>query len=99
MKKVWPFFIFLPFFLLGFDFSKHSIPLDEILSGGPGKDGIPSLSDPRFVPANKATFLKDNDRVLGVVMGKEAKAYPVSILSWHEAVNDRIGGSAILVTW
>lgn len=99
MKKLWPFFAVLPFFLLGFDFSKHSIPLDDILSGGPGKDGIPSLTDPRFVPASKAAFLKDNDRVVGVAMGTEAKAYPVSILSWHEAVNDRIGGSAILVTW
>ena len=99
MKKLWPFFAVLPFFLLGFDFSKHSIPLDEILSGGPEKDVIPALTNPKFVPAHKATFLKNNDRIIGVAMGKEAKAYPVSILSWHEAVNDRIGGSAILVTW
>ena len=99
MKKLWPFFAVLPFLLFGFDFSKHSVPLDEILSGGPGKDGIPSLTNPRFVPVRKATFIQDNDRVIGVVDGKEAKAYPVSILSWHEAVNDRIGGAAILVTW
>lgn len=83
----------------GFDLTRHSIPIGEIRAGGPPKDGIPSLTDPLFVAADKAGFLRDDDRVLGVAMGKEAKAYPVKILNWHEAVNDRIGGSAILATW
>ena len=86
-------------FLLGFDFSRHSIPVDEIISGGPGKDGILSLTDPKFVKVPEAYFMKDNDMVLGVAIGGKAKAYPIKILSWHEAINDRIAGSAILVSW
>ena len=42
-----------------FDLSKHSVPLKEILSGGPPKDGIPAILAPVFVPARKATFLRD----------------------------------------
>ena len=45
---------------------KHSIPLNEILSGGPGKDGIPSIDNPEFVSAEKATFLDDSDSGLGL---------------------------------
>jgi len=91
--------IFIFVFATGFDLRRHSIPTDEIRSGGPPKDGIPSLSNPVFVTADKADFLSGGDRVLGVAMGKEAKAYPIKILNWHEAVNDRIGGAAILATW
>jgi hypothetical protein len=100
MKKLSPFLlILLAVFTLGFDFSKHSIPVEDIQSGGPGQDGIPSISDPKFVTADKAGFLKDNDRVIGIGINGAAKAYPARILNWHEAVNDRIGNSAILVTW
>ncbi|MBI5344808.1 MAG: DUF3179 domain-containing protein [Deltaproteobacteria bacterium] len=100
MKKLPPFLlILLAVFILGFDFSKHSIPVEEIRSGGPGKDGIPSIADPKFLTADKAGFLKDSDRVIGIEISGVAKAYPVRILNWHEAVNDRIGNSAILVTW
>jgi hypothetical protein len=87
------------FFMTAFDFSKQSIPVDEIMSGGPPKDGIPSLTDPKFVSAGEANFLDDKDIVLGIAIGGKSKAYPVNILSWHEAVNDRIAGSAILVSW
>jgi hypothetical protein len=87
MKTIAPIFlIMLCLLVVGFDFSKHSIPTDEILSGGPPKDGIPSLTDPKFVPAKNADFIKDSDRVIGVVFDGQAKAYPIKILNWHEAV-------------
>jgi len=90
----------LTFFLAsGFDFSRHSVSIEEIRSGGPPKDGIPALSNPAFVKADEVSFLKDSDRVLGVAVKGAAKAYPVKILNWHEAVNDRIGGYAILASW
>ncbi len=92
-------FVLLFLFTTGFDFTRHSISTDEIRAGGPPKDGIPALSNPLFVGAAKADFMRDSDRVLGVAMGDEAKAYPIKILNWHEAVNDGIGGSAILATW
>ena len=85
--------------LNGFDLSKHSVPTDQIFSGGPGKDGIPALLKPLFVSASDATFLKDQDRVLGLHQGQESKAYPIKILNWHEIVNDKVGGQPVVVTY
>lgn len=86
-------------FLVGFDFSRHSIPLNQIVAGGPGKDGIPAIVKPVFVSASAADFLKEEDRVLGLGQGGEAKAYPIKILNWHEVVNDTIAGRAVVVTY
>lgn len=87
--------------LCGFDYSKHSIPVDEIFSGGPPKDGIPALFNPKFISARKAgkNFLKDQDRVLGLYLNGKAKAYPIKILNWHEIVNDQVGGRSVVVTF
>lgn len=74
------------------------VPKREILVGA-AMDGIPALTDPKFVPAADATWLRDTDRVVGVVHNGEAKAYPTSILLWHEAVNDTVGGKPYLVTF
>jgi Protein of unknown function (DUF3179) len=83
------------------DFSKHSIPLNQIFSGGPSKDGIPAIDRPRYVPASKAsnTFLEDGDRVIALVVNGKKKAYPIKILNWHEIVNDSIGGRRVVVTF
>lgn len=78
---------------------KHSIPLHEILSGGPGKDGIPSIDNPKFVSAIEATFLNDNDPGLGLTVSGESRFYPYRILVWHEIVNDTIKGEPVLVTY
>lgn len=77
---------------------KHLIPLDKILSGGPPKDGIPSIDDPVFDTAD-AVFMSDSDIVLGVEINGQAKAYPLFILVWHEIVNDVVGGVPISVTY
>ncbi len=92
------FFIAAPVFG-AWDFDKHSIPVDEIMSGGPPKDGIPALMNPKYVSAGKASFLGKDDQVIGVIFNGEARAYPLRIMSWHELVNDRIGDLAILVSW
>lgn len=81
------------------DFSKHSIPLDEITGGGPPRDGIPALTNPKYVPATKADFMREEEQVLGVNLGGVARAYPTRILSWHELVNDRFGELPVLVSW
>lgn len=78
---------------------KHSIPLNEILSGGPGKDGIPSIDNPKFVSAKDASFLNDSDPGLGLTVEGESKFYPYRILVWHEIVNDTIQGNPVLVTY
>jgi len=82
-----------------FDLSRSSVPREEIFSGGPPKDGIPALTDPAVASADEATYLRPNDRVLGVVIGAQARAYPIRILNWHEVVNDRLSGMPIAVTY
>jgi hypothetical protein len=83
----------------GFDLGDSLIPRDEIHLGGPPRDGIPSIDEPRFVSADAATFLRDDDRILGIVQHGQARAYPIAILNWHEVVNDHIGGSPIAITY
>ncbi|MEP7281315.1 MAG: DUF3179 domain-containing protein [Rubrivivax sp.] len=83
----------------GFDVGNASVPLSAIQRGGPPKDGIPAIDQPKFVGADQAGFLKDGDRVLGLVLGGEPRAYPVRILNWHEVVNDRFGKRAVLVSY
>ena len=81
------------------DFSRHSVDLAEIMSGGPPKDGIPSIDDPRFVPVSEVTDLTDTEPVIGVTVNGEARAYPLGILTRHEIVNDTIGGVPVTVTY
>jgi len=72
----------------------------KILSGGPPKDGIPSLDNPKFQPANEGdTWLKDDDLILGLDYKGTVKAYPHRILNWHEIVNDKINGEKVLITY
>lgn len=71
----------------------------NMVSGGPPKDGIPALDHPTFVSAEEAAFLKDEDKVFGFVERGVAKAFPQSILYWHEIVNDESGGDKRSVTY
>jgi hypothetical protein len=93
--------LFIVMMLCGFDTSRHSIPIDDIYDGGPGKDGIPAIHKPKFISAEEAdkTLLKKDDRVLGYIYNGQAKAYPIKILNWHEIVNDRVGGASRVVTY
>jgi len=79
--------------------SSWSIPREEIFDGGPGKDGIPALTNPKFIKGPDADYLEDDDLVLGFVDGDEARAYPHKILDWHEIINDQIGEVHISVTY
>jgi len=75
------------------------IPKSEVFDGGPGKDGIPALIEPNFIPAMEAGYLDDDDLVLGFVVGAEARAYPHKILDWHEIINDKVGEVSLSVTY
>ncbi len=83
------------------DFSKTSVgSWGEILSGGPPKDGIPALSDPQFVRAGQVKGIGAREPVITVeIDGAEPRAYPLRYLTWHEIVNDTVGGGPIAVTF
>ena len=82
------------------DFSKHTVPYSEILSGGPPKDGIPAIDNPQFTSVKEAdTWLKPVEPVLALQAGDEVRAYPLQILIWHEIVNDTVGGVPVAVTF
>jgi hypothetical protein len=83
----------------GFVLDDELIPPKQILSGGPGRDGIPSLDYPEFVFARNASYLSQGDRVLGIEVNGVARAYPIRILNYHEIINDIVGGEAIVVTY
>jgi hypothetical protein len=82
------------------DFSKHSVPLTEIISGGPPRDGIPPIDDPQFVSADEADqWLGQQEPVVFFELNGDAKAYPLQIMTWHEIVNDVVGGVPVAVTF
>jgi len=84
----------------GFDLTDSLIPAHKIHGGGPPRDGIPALTDPAHDDVKVADdWLDDDDRVMGVIIGEDAVAYPVRVLNWHEVVNDVVGGQAIAVTY
>ncbi len=79
---------------------KRSIDLDELIDGGPGKDGIPSIDDPKFVTQEEASeWLQDREPVISLEVNGEARAYPIQILMWHEIANDELGGVPVSVTF
>lgn len=75
------------------------ISSDQVFDGGPGKDGIPALTNPNFFNVSEANYLLDNDLVLGFVSNGEARAYPHKILDWHEIINDDIGNQSFAVIY
>jgi hypothetical protein len=82
------------------DLSKKSVDLREILSGGPAKDGIPAILDPKFIGVEEANgWLAPAEPVLMVRHEGEARAYPLQILLFHEIANDQIADLPILVSY
>ncbi len=81
------------------DFSRANVDLNDILSGGPPKDGIPSIDNPQFVDAGSAANMQPGEPVVTVKIGDDARAYPFGILIWHEIVNDVVGGRPVAVTY
>jgi len=81
------------------DFAKHAVDFDEILSGGPPKDGIPAIDDPLMAPIENIFDLPDQEPVIAVEVAGDLHAYPLRVLIWHEIVNDTVGGVPVAVTY
>jgi hypothetical protein len=92
----------------GFELAPSLIPVDRIVASGLPRDGIPVLDLPALMTASevdsisrnhRTRYLVPDDRVIGVILGGAARAYPLRVLAWHEVVNDTLGGRAIAVTF
>ena len=83
----------------GFDLSNAIIPKDQILHGGPPKDGIPAISNPKLIDASEVNYINGDDRVVGIYIDGIAKAYPIAVLNWHEIVNDKIKNQHFAITY
>ncbi len=91
-----------------FDLTAALIPSDRIVPSGLPRDGIPTLDAPAtmsvaevdaFNQEHRGKYLVSSDRVIGITIGGEARAYPIRVMNWHEIVNDTIGGVPIAVTF
>jgi len=83
----------------GFDVSGASVPAEQILVGGPGRDGIRAIDEPGFAAPDEATWVEAANPVLGVVEGEEARTYPVHLIERHQIVNDEVNGVPLVVTY
>jgi hypothetical protein len=96
---------------LGFDLSNAHVPPEQIIAAAP-PGSIPPLVMPKTVPGEDAAtitkeyrrkyhhkFIVSGDRVVGVTMHGESRAYQLKILQWHEVANDVLGGVPIAVTY
>ena len=80
-------------------FPEPLVDPNQIISGGPPPDGIPPIDNPQFLPIADVSYLADNEPVLVLEINGEARAYPVQIMTWHEIVNDELGGVPVTVTF
>ncbi|MEX0649778.1 MAG: DUF3179 domain-containing protein [Candidatus Andersenbacteria bacterium] len=79
---------------------KHSVPLEEIRTGCPGRDCIPSIDNPQFESVEQAaTWLNGDDIGLALDLRGVKRFYPFRILVSHEIVNDTIGSQRVLVSY
>lgn len=81
------------------DFTRHSVPFSEFQSGGPPRDGIPSIDRPRFLSVAGTRFLAGREPVVALEVDRDARAYPLQILTWHEIVNDVVGDTPVAITF
>jgi Protein of unknown function (DUF3179) len=81
------------------DFSRTTVDLAEVLSGGPPKDGIPAIDEPRLASVAEANSTLSTDPVVSVEINGDARAYPFKILIWHEIANDTVGNMPVTITY
>ncbi|MEN8165704.1 MAG: DUF3179 domain-containing (seleno)protein [Acidobacteriota bacterium] len=90
----------------GFDLG--CLQVSDIVAGGMGRDGLHAVDNPETVPGSQVETINEEhrgkllvgaDRVIGVVINAEARAYPLRLLRWHEVINDTLGGEEIAVTY
>ena len=82
------------------DFSKRSVNIGEIESGGPPKDGIPAIDEPKFISIKQADqWLNSQEPVIVLTLNEQVHAYPLQVLIYHEIVNDELADIPVIVTF
>ncbi len=82
-----------------YDGAPSTIRLEEIVWGGVRRDGIPDLRFPPNITPEEATYLEPDDRVFGVSINGERRAYPLRVINAHEMVNDIVGGTQFALAY
>ena len=85
--------------LSGFSLDNPQVAVQDIRPGGPPPDGIPAIVAPEMIAPDEAGYLADEDQVVGLRIGQDARAYPLKILNYHQVINDRVGGVPLAVTY
>jgi hypothetical protein len=85
--------------LNGFDVAKHGVPVDKILPGGPARDGMARVDEPRWAAPEEASWVRGDTPVIGFEAGGESRAIPVHLIEYHQIVNDEVGGVPVVITF
>jgi len=80
-------------------FGEPLVDVDELMSGGPPPDGIPSIDEPVWVLADSVDWLDGREPVIFINLNGQARAYPVQIMTWHELVNDVAADTPITMSY
>jgi len=72
---------------------------DHLVAGGPPPDGIPPIDDPQFQAVGEVDWLEEHEPLLSLTVGGETRGYPLQVMTWHEIVNDTVGGIPVAVTY
>ncbi|MDK9558461.1 DUF3179 domain-containing protein [Marinobacter sp. M216] len=83
----------------GFDLQSALIPAEQILRGGPPRDGIPAIREPKFERPDSTQPWQPDDLMLTWDGDGESRAFPVGILNWHEIVNVQLPDQSLLITF
>ena len=92
----------------GFDLSQTTLPPDAVVASGMPRDGLMALVEPRMLTIaavealnheGRGKFLLPTDRVVGLEVGGETRAYPIRFMRWHEVVNDLVGDMPVLISY
>ncbi len=85
--------------LNGFLIDSPLVPASEIRRGGPAKDGIPAIDQPKWISSDRVDYLSPIDVILGINIDGVSRAYPIKVLNWHEVVNDKVADYFVSVTY
>ena len=79
--------------------TRSRVDLTEVVWGGVRLDGIPPLEQPPYILAEQATWLWPDDRVFGVSINGDHRAYPLRVMNAHELANDTLGGEPVSLVY